>query len=76
MDLEAYRLKNNLSYTQLAELINVKQAKQARSYALGHSWPRSNQLQTIIKSAKGVTLEAMHKRRLDFLPSRNERSAA
>ena len=68
MDLETYRTSIGLSYTQLADLIDVRQAKQARSYALGHSWPRSTQLQKIIKATKGaVTIEAMHKRRLDFL---------
>ncbi len=67
MDLEAFRIKRGLSYADLAQLIEVNQAKQARSYALGHSWPRATQLEKIISAAKGVSLAAMHKRRLDFL---------
>lgn len=77
MDLEGYRINRSMTYTQLAELIEVNQAKQARSYALGHSWPRSTQLQTILQRTKGaVTLEDMHKRRLDFLQHAEERSVA
>jgi predicted transcriptional regulator len=68
MDLEAFRTKRELSYAQLAELIEVSQAKQARAYALGHAWPRSEQLQKILKKTRGaVTVEAMHAQRLSFL---------
>ncbi len=75
MDLEAFRIKRELSYSDLADLIGITQAKQARSYALGHSWPRAAQLEKILSAAKGVTLAAMHKRRLDFLPAAPRKAA-
>lgn len=74
MDLEAYRTKQELSYAQLADLIEVSQAKQARAYALGHAWPRSEQLQTIIeKTGAVVTVEAMHERRILYIERTSRR---
>jgi len=56
-----------MTYAQLAQLIEVSQPKQARAYALGHAWPRSEQLQKILRKTKGsVTMEAMHEKRLAF----------
>lgn len=66
MDLETYRTKRGLTYESLAHEIGVTQAKQARAYALGHIWPRAKRLQRIIKACSGVTIDAMHARRLRF----------
>lgn len=76
MDLETYKTSNELSYDELARQIGVTQAKQARAYALGHQWPRSAQLQKILKACGGVTVEAMHDRRMRFLRTANERRVA
>lgn len=65
MDLDAYRQKHGLSWSQLAGLIGVKQAKQARAYGLGHQWPRPERLEAILRATKGaVTIDDMHRRRL------------
>lgn len=65
VDLETFRVKSNLSYQQLAKLIGVPQAKQARSYALGHRWPRDGAVLDAIvaRTNGGVSIEAMHRRR-------------
>lgn len=76
MDLETFRTRRGLSYKELADLIEVTQPKQARSYAIGQSWPRSAQLEKILLKAKGVTLTAMHRRRVCFLRQIEETDAA
>ena len=66
MDLETYKITQNLTYEDLATEIGVTQAKQARSYALGHIWPRTEQLEKIVKACEGVTIEDMHARRMRY----------
>lgn len=76
MDLETFRTRRRLSYKELADLIGVSQPKQARSYALGHAWPRAAQVQKILSACKGVTVAGMHRRRVDFLDIAQNSSAA
>lgn len=68
VDLETFRVSSRMSYRQLADLIGVRQEKQARSYALGHSWPRSGKvLDMIVERSNGrVSIDAMHRRRSEF----------
>jgi len=68
MDLEQYRQNHGLTYQQLADLLGVRQSKQAHAWALGTNWPLSERLQKILRKTKGeVTIEDMHARRMAFL---------
>lgn len=73
MDLDQWRNMKGLSWAALAARLGLSQAKQARAYALGHDWPqRAERLDAIIAATDNeVTVEAMHKKRLEF-----ERSSA
>jgi len=66
MDLKTYKSTHGLTYEDLAMEIGVTQAKQARSYALGHIWPGTEQLEKIVKACEGVTIEDMHATRLRY----------
>ena len=69
-DLEAYRSAHKMSYATLAKHIGVSQARTAYSYALGMQWPSSERLQRILDVTGGeVTVDAMHKRRLQWVTS-------
>lgn len=67
MDLEAYKQTRKLSWRDVAELIGVRQAKQARAYGTGQDWPKAARLEAIVAATKGVvTVEDMHRRRLAY----------
>ncbi len=75
LDLEQYRLTNELTYEALAELIGVRNKAQARTYALGIRWPKPQRLEEILRSTGGlVTIRAMHRRHLAFVNSRDGES--
>lgn len=76
MDLEEFRLARSMTYAQLADFLGLSQAKTAQRYALGEHWPHVLPLQVILQRAKGVTLDAMHRRRMAFLRSSERRVAA
>ena len=67
MDLETYRSAAGLTYNQLAELLHVSTARQAQRYAIGANWPGAEPLQRILDVCDGVTIDAMHERRLQFV---------
>lgn len=67
MDLEAYRISNNLSHEQLAQLIELSSASHARRIAIGQEWPRTELAERILQNCPGVCLFKMHKRRLEWL---------
>lgn len=63
MDLEQYRIREKLTYEELAEILQLNSRRMARFYALGLIWPKPPVLDLILSMTKGqVTLEAMHQR--------------
>lgn len=71
MDLETFRLDQRLTYRKLGELVGQRHPGQIRSWALGQAWPDADKLQRIVERTNGaVTIEAMHRRRLQWLAER------
>jgi hypothetical protein len=68
IDLEQFRRERRLSYQGLADLIGIKQNRQAIAYAVGEIWPGTEMLQQILDATGGaVDIFAMHQRRLQWL---------
>lgn len=58
---EKWRRGRGLTYQQLADLIDVPQAVQARRYALGKAMPRPETVSKIIQATNGeITADALH----------------
>ena len=75
MDLERYRIRERLTYEELAEVFELNSRRMARFYALGIIWPKPPILDLIFSVTKGqVTLIAMHQRYADVY--RAKRSAS
>lgn len=65
MNLEQYRQERGYSYQQLADFLDLPQAKTARAYALGVESPSPERLQTILDRTGGqVSVLAMHEQRM------------
>ncbi len=63
MDLEEYRIREKLTYEELAEVLQLNSRRMARFYALGLIWPKPPVVDLILSVTKGdVTLDAMHRR--------------
>ncbi len=73
MDLETFRADQDLTYEQLAERIKVSSARQAQRYALGAQWPGAEKLAEILRLCPGVTIDAIHGRRLAFVREKRDR---
>ena len=59
-NLEAFRQSEDLTYEQLADLINVSTARQAHRYAVGEQMPRPKKVLEIIRLTQGrVTAMAL-----------------
>lgn len=70
MDLEAWRVREGLTYDALAPLIGVTVASQARRYALGARWPDPDVMERIeAVTAGAVSVLAMHRKRTEWLRS-------
>jgi hypothetical protein len=68
IDLETFRQEQGLSYQGLADLIGIKQNRQAQAYAVGEVWPGTEMLEQIRLSTRDeVDIFAMHQRRLRWL---------
>jgi len=68
MDLETYRQAAGLTYQELADRIGVASHSGAWRLARGEAWPHDPERIERIREVSGgaVTLEAMHKKRLDW----------
>ncbi len=68
IDLEQFRRERGLTYQQLADLLGIKQNRQAIAYARGETWPGTEMLEQIREKTGGaVDIFAMHQRRLRWL---------
>lgn len=68
LDLEAFRVREGLTYERLAADIGVAHASQARRYAMGERWPDPDILDRIVAVTEGaVSILAMHRRRAAWL---------
>lgn len=68
LDLEAFRVREGLTYERLAAEIGVGRASQARRYAMGERWPDPDILDRIVAVTEGaVSILAMHRRRAAWL---------
>lgn len=66
MDLEQYRIREKLTYEELAVVLQLNSRRMARFYALGMIWPKPPVVDLILSVTKGeVTLEDMHQRYAD-----------
>jgi transcriptional regulator with XRE-family HTH domain len=67
LDLEAWRLREGLTYAQLADRIDASSPRQARAWALGLERPSAAATDRILTASLGaVTVHAMHRRRLEW----------
>lgn len=68
VDLETYRVGEDLTYRELAELVGAKSPRQVRGWAIGEEWPQSAvTLDRIVTATDGrVSIFAMHQRRLEW----------
>lgn len=74
VDLETWRLSKGLSYSGLAAALSTEyhtaNKMRARNVSIGVQWPCTEFLQTILAKTRGeVTIEAMHRRRVEYLSS-------
>lgn len=68
LDLEEFRQARGLSYDELGALIGSSAKSTTRTWAIGMVWPDAERVENIITKTDGaVTLEAMHRRRLQWL---------
>jgi len=68
LDLEAFRVREGLTYERLATEIGVSHAAQARRYALGERWPEPDVVERVVAISDGaVSILAMHRRRAAWL---------
>lgn len=68
IDLEAFRLREGMTFDGLAVAIGVSNASQARRYAIGERWPDPDVIERIEAVTDGaVTLFALHRRRAQWL---------
>lgn len=71
MDLEAWRISQQMTYDQLAELMDVKSTSQMRRLCLGEELLRDARLEKAMEiSGNAVTAFAVHERRMSFLRAR------
>ncbi|MEL6374610.1 MAG: helix-turn-helix transcriptional regulator [Pseudomonadota bacterium] len=74
LDLDAWRVREGLTYEALADEIGVSGASQARRYAIGERWPDPDIINRIIKMSGGaISLLALHHRRTQFLRQKRRR---
>lgn len=68
LDLEAFRVREGLTYEKLAADIGVATASQARRYAMGERWAGPDVIDRIVAVTDGVvSVLAMHRRRAAWL---------
>jgi hypothetical protein len=68
LDLEAFRVREGLTYDQLAAGIGVPHASQARRYAMGERWPDPDVMDRVVAYSDGaVSVLAMHIRRTKWV---------
>ena len=77
---EKWRLARGLSYRQLADLIEVPQAVQARRYCIGGAIPRPETISRITQATGGeITADALYEGQRDYAatqPSKKKGRAA
>lgn len=68
VDLETYRVGEDLTYRELAGKVGARSPRQARGWAIGEEWPQSAvALERIVNGTGGkVSIFAMHQRRLEW----------
>lgn len=71
LDLEEFRRARGLTYNDIASRVGLSTATHARRYARGERWPSDPAVldRIVAMSGGAVTIEAMHRRRREFIES-------